>query len=79
MSDTQRINTAALIMIGVLALIGLIVGATLRHYIGGFMRTIEREAQEQEEAEEAARGREGGAQSGPPDEDRDAESHRSSL
>ena len=55
MSDTQKIIIAALAMLGVLALIGLIVGATLRHHIGGFIRTVEREAREREEAEEASR------------------------
>ena len=54
MTDTQGILKAALVMAGVLAAIGLIVGLTLRHHIGGFIRTVEREAQEQAEAEEAA-------------------------
>ena len=58
MTDTQGIIRAALIMFGVVAAIGLIVGLTLRHHIGGFIRTVEREAQEQEAAEEAACGKE---------------------
>ena len=55
MTDTQGIVKAALVMAGILAAIGLIVGLTLRHHIGGFIRTVEREAQEQAEAEAAAR------------------------
>lgn len=54
MSDTRELIVAALVMLGVLALIGLIVGMALRHYIGGFIRTVEREAREQEESEEAS-------------------------
>ncbi len=57
MSGTERIIVAALAMAGVLAAIGLIVGMVLRHHIGGFMRTVEREAREQAEEEEALRAR----------------------
>lgn len=65
MSETQNIIKAALAMAGVLALIGLIVGMTLRHHIGGFLRTVEREAREQaEEAERDARQGENRAETG---------------
>ena len=60
MSETQNIIKAALAMAGVLAVIGLIVGMTLRHHIGGFIRTVEREAREQAEAVEAELGKQRG-------------------
>ena len=53
MLDTQKIIITALAMLGMLAVIGLAVGLVLRHHIGGFIRTVEREAREQAEAEEA--------------------------
>ena len=36
---------------GLIIALGVIVSATLRHYIGGFMRTVEREAEEEAERE----------------------------
>jgi hypothetical protein len=52
MTDTQKIILIALLALGVLS---LIVGATLSHYIGGFIRHVEEEAREEAEAEEARR------------------------
>ena len=47
MSATQKIVIGALLTIGALC---LIVGFTLMHYIGGFLRTVEEEAKEEEQA-----------------------------
>ena len=44
---------AALIALGVFLALGLIVSMTLAHYIGGFFRTVEREAQEEAEHRKA--------------------------
>ena len=52
MSDIQKIILIALLALGALS---LIVGLTLSHYIGGFIRNVEREAQEEAAAEEARR------------------------
>lgn len=58
MTLTQKVVLFALLALGGLC---LIVGLTLMHHIGGFLRTVEEEAREQERAEEAARNRENGA------------------
>ena len=50
MSDVQKIILIALAVAG---LIFLLVGFVLMHHIGGFMRTVEEEARE-EEARNAA-------------------------
>lgn len=50
MTQVQKI---VLIALGALALIAMIVALTLGHYIGSFMRTVEREAREEAEAREA--------------------------
>lgn len=50
MADTRTIILIALLVVGGLC---LIVGAALTHHIGGFLRNVEREAQEEAEAEEA--------------------------
>ncbi len=42
MTLTQKIILIALLVLGALC---LIVGLTLSHYIGGFMRTVEEEAE----------------------------------
>ncbi len=47
MSFTQKVILVALLAVGALC---LIVGLSLMHYIGGFLRTVEEEAQEQESA-----------------------------
>ena len=47
MSATQKIVIGALLAVGALC---LIVGFTLMHYIGGFLRTVEEEAKEEEHA-----------------------------
>ena len=47
MSATQKIVIGALLAVGALC---LIVGFTLMHYIGGFLRTVEEEAKEEEQA-----------------------------
>ena len=52
MSDTQKIVLIALLAIGALC---LIVGFTLSHHIGGFIRHVEEEAREEEEARKAER------------------------
>ena len=52
MTVTQKVILFALLVVGGLC---LIVGFTLMHYIGGFLRTVEEEAREQEQADEAAR------------------------
>lgn len=43
------------IALGLLLLLSIIVSATLHHYIGGFIETVEREAREEEEREAAER------------------------
>ena len=49
MTLTQKIILIALLVLGGIC---LIVGFTLMHYIGGFLRTVEEEkTQEEEEAE----------------------------
>ena len=45
MTLTQKVILVALLVLGGLC---LIVGITLSHYIGGFLRTVEEEAREQE-------------------------------
>lgn len=52
MTDTQKIILIALLALGVLC---VVVGLTLSHYIGGFIRHVEEEAREEAEAEEARR------------------------
>ncbi|MBR1820498.1 MAG: hypothetical protein IJ769_02625 [Clostridia bacterium] len=52
MSDTQKIILIALLALGALC---VIVGITLSHYIGGFIQHVEKEAQEEAEAEDARR------------------------
>ena len=47
MTLTQKIILIALLVVGGL---GLIVGFTLMHYIGGFLRTVEEEKAQEEEA-----------------------------
>lgn len=47
MTLTQKIILIALLVVGGLA---LIVGFTLMHYIGGFLRTVEEEKAQEEEA-----------------------------
>lgn len=47
MTLTQTIILIALLVVGVLF---LIVGFTLAHYIGGFLRTVEDEKAQEEEA-----------------------------
>ena len=49
MSATQKVILIALVALGAIA---IIVGMTLSHYIGGFMRTIEEEARDAQEREE---------------------------
>lgn len=51
MTLTQKIVLVALLVLGGLC---LIVGFTLMHYIGGFLRTVEEEAREQEKEREDA-------------------------
>ena len=46
MTTTQKVILIALAAVGAIC---LIVGLTLSHYIGGFLRTVEEEAREQEE------------------------------
>ena len=53
MADTRTIILIALLVVGGLC---LIVAFALTHHIGGFLRNVEREAQEEAEAEEARRG-----------------------
>ena len=48
MSTTQKIILGAFLAVGALC---LIVGFTLMHYIGGFLRNVEEEAQAQEQAD----------------------------
>ena len=78
MADTQRIIVAALAMLAMLAVVGLVVGMTLRHHIGGFIRTVEREAREQAEAEEAMFAEQKN-QASDPEQAGDADEHRSDL
>jgi len=42
-----RLHTVALIALGALLILGAIVAGVLRHHIGGFIRTVEREAEEE--------------------------------
>lgn len=49
MTQTQ---TILLVALGVLAVLAAIVALTLGHHIGGFLRTVEREAAEEAEARE---------------------------
>ena len=58
MTDTQKVILIALLALGALC---LIMGFTLSHYIGGFIRHVEREAQEEAEAEDARRAQAAGA------------------
>ena len=44
MTTTQKVILIALLAVGAIA---LIVGLSLSHYIGGFLRTVEEEAREQ--------------------------------
>ncbi len=53
MAYTQKI---ILIAMAALGLICLIVGFSLMHYIGGFMRTVEEEARQEAESEAAPDG-----------------------
>ena len=78
MADTQRIIEAALAMLAMLAVVGLVVGMTLRHHIGGFIRTVEREAREQAEAEEALPAEQDN-QASDPERAGNADEHRSEL
>ena len=48
---TQKFILIALLVLGVLC---LVVGFSLMHYIGGFLRTVEEEAREQESEEQGA-------------------------
>ena len=52
MTDTQKIILIALAVLGALC---LIVGFTLSHHIGGFLRHVEEEARAEEAAREAER------------------------
>lgn len=54
MTGTQKIVLIALLALGAVC---LIVGFTLSHYIGGFIRHVEEEAREEEQAREAERGK----------------------
>ena len=51
MTTTQKVILIALLVVGAIA---LLVGFSLMHYLGGFMRTVEEEAREQEEREAGA-------------------------
>ena len=53
MTTEQRV---VLIALGVLAVLCMIVGMTLNHHIGGFLETVAREEEEQDEAGESAAG-----------------------
>lgn len=61
MSDAQKIILIALFAVG---LICLVVGFTLMHHIGGFMRAVEEEAREEDEAEAAGEKSPGGGRTG---------------
>ena len=50
-----QIQTAILIALILLGVLSLVVGLVLRHYIGGFIQTVEKEAEEQARAEEEER------------------------
>ena len=50
MTGTQKIVLIALLALGVVC---LLVGFTLSHYIGGFIRHVEEETREEEAAREA--------------------------
>lgn len=56
MTMTQKIILIAILVLGGLC---LIVGFTLMHYIGGFLRTVEEEKSQEEEAGRASDGRQG--------------------
>ena len=56
MTATQKIILIALLAFGGIC---LIVGFTLMHHIGGFMRTVEEEARKEREAAELADGHPG--------------------
>ena len=62
MTLTQKIVLIALLVLGGLC---LIVGFTLMHYIGGFLRTVEEEKEQEEAADrqkdDETRGDDGGA------------------
>lgn len=62
MSDVLKLAIGAL---SALALIGVILGATLSHHIGGFIRTVEREAEEERLRREADRSADRGAVENP--------------
>ncbi|MDO4866320.1 MAG: hypothetical protein Q4C10_07150 [Clostridia bacterium] len=49
MTDVQKVVLVAVLVLGALC---VIVGLTLSHYIGGFLETVEKEAQEEAEAAE---------------------------
>ena len=51
MTDTQKIILIALLALGALC---LIVSVTLSHYVGGFIRHVEKEAEEEAEERRAA-------------------------
>ncbi len=53
MTIAQKIILIALLAVGAL---GLLVGFVLMHHIGGFLRTVEEEAREQERSDERADG-----------------------
>lgn len=53
MTLTQKIVLIALLVLGGLC---LIVGFTLMHYIGGFLRTVEEEKTQEEEEPESRSG-----------------------
>ena len=53
MTLTQKVILFALLAVGGLC---LIIGLTLMHHIGGFLRTVEEEAREQEERKRAEGG-----------------------
>ena len=54
MTLTQKIVLIALLVLGGLC---LIVGFTLMHYIGGFLRTVEEEKSQEDEAGSVSDGR----------------------
>ena len=53
MTVQQKVILIALLVLGALC---LIVGFTLMHHIGGFLRTVEEEAREQEKERERLEG-----------------------
>ena len=56
MTTTQKVILIALAAVGAIC---LIVGLTLSHYIGGFLRTVEEEAREREEEDAGTKGKAG--------------------